>query len=109
MLLDFSSMPAKTEHNFRGGLKDVVSKAFFDDSVKIILNRLEPGASIGKHTHTDDYEVMYIVEGVAESELDGCLDRLGPGMCQYCPQGHTHDLVNVGDTDLVFFAVLPRA
>ena len=45
-----------------------------------------------------------------EQALDD--DELLPleaGQCHYCPQGHTHSLINDSDADLVFFAVVPRA
>jgi len=109
MLIDFSKMEPMTEHNFRGGLNDIFTCAQAEEAVKIIRGTIPKGASIGMHTHTTDFEVMYIISGKAESTLDGVKDTLLPGMCQYCPQGHSHDLVNVGNEDLVFLGVVPKA
>lgn len=109
MKIDFNSITPVVEEHFRGGLKAVLARAVADESVRIINGTLEKGASIGMHTHTDDFEVMYIIMGEAESTLDGMTDKLSEGMCQYCPKGHSHDLVNVGEGDLVFLGVVPKA
>lgn len=29
-------------------------------------------------------------------------------MCHYCPEGHTHSIVNTGDTPLELLGVLPH-
>ena len=31
-----------------------------------------------------------------------------PGTCHYCPQGHTHSLINNGTEPLVVLAVIPE-
>ena len=38
---------------------------------------------------------------------DGEYEPLQAGSCHYCPKGHTHALINDGNEDLVFYAVLP--
>ena len=35
-------------------------------------------------------------------------ERLAAGDCHYCPKGGFHTLINDGDEDLVFFAVVPQ-
>lgn len=34
-------------------------------------------------------------------------ERLSAGDFHYCPDGHEHSLINDGDSDLVFIAVVP--
>ena len=34
---------------------------------------------------------------------------LEAGQCHYCPQGHSHSLINDSTEELVFFAVVPKA
>lgn len=93
---------------FKGGEKTTYSR-FVDDCVnRIMVNRLEPGASIGLHTHTGNSEVMYILSGTGKAICDGQEERLAPGDCHYCPQGHSHTLINDGTEDLIFFAVVPQ-
>lgn len=36
------------------------------------------------------------------------IGRLQPGDCSYCKKGGTHTLMNKGEADLVFFAVVPQ-
>ena len=38
---------------------------------------------------------------------DGC-EPLTVGSCHYCPKGHSHSLINDGDQDLIFFAIVPQ-
>ena len=39
---------------------------------------------------------------------DGGTDVLTPGVCHYCPKGHSHGIYNDGTEDLVVFAVVPE-
>ena len=39
---------------------------------------------------------------------DGKEERVEAGLCHYCPQGHTHTLINDSDADLTFHAVIPE-
>ena len=72
-----------------------------------IAATLPPQATIGRHTHEGDSEIIYILSGRGEVEDDGTLLPLQAGDCHYCPKGHTHSLINNSDEDLVFFAVVP--
>ena len=100
---DFSVFPA-----FKGGEKELQAKMFFDGSNRIMRARLVPGASIGMHTHEDSCEMIYILSGHGSVIFDGERSRVNAGVCHYCPEGHTHSLINDSDTDLDFFAVVPK-
>ena len=52
-------------------------------------------------------EIIYILSGHGTVDDDGTLCPLKPGDCTYCPKGHAHSLMNTGEEDLVFFAVVP--
>ena len=39
---------------------------------------------------------------------DGVYEELSAGKCTYCPEGHSHSLINDSDGDLVFYAVVPE-
>ena len=73
-----------------------------------MYGRLEPGASIGLHTHETSSEIIYLLEGRGKVLLADGEERVAAGQCHYCPKGHTHSLVNDSDADLVFFAVVPE-
>ena len=71
MKLCFSQMEETPMPQFKGGEKTTYSR-FVDDCVnRIMMNRLEPGASIGLHTHTGSSEVMYILSGTGKAICDG--------------------------------------
>ena len=70
--------------------------------------KLEPGSSIGLHTHEGSSETIYILSGTGKVLYDGEYEPLSAGSCHYCPQGHAHSLMNDSDGDLIFLAVVPE-
>ena len=108
MKLCFSQMEETPMPQFKGGEKTTYSR-FVDDCVnRIMMNRLEPGASIGLHTHESNSEIIYILEGDGAVLYDGAYEDIHAGQCHYCPKGHAHSLMNHSQADLVFFAVVPN-
>ena len=73
-----------------------------------MLGKLEPGCSIGLHTHEANSEVMYILSGVATYVYEGEEEIVMPGEVHYNPMGRQHTLMNKGEEDLMFFAVVPE-
>lgn len=61
--------------------------------------RFPPGAGAPMHSHNCGEQVL-ILEGEAEVEVDGSVDRLGPRDTTYIPAGLPHRFVNVGDGPL---------
>ena len=168
MVIDFNNMEEKAVEGFRGGVGITNLKKFENELGKIILGRLEPGATIGLHTHETNSEAIYIVSGTADfiydpdtspsavttsdQNLDGaestsdqnpdgdvitadqnpdsaeptavCTantasspnndvsaainETVSAGGCHYCPKGHTHSMINNGEEDVIFFAVIPE-
>lgn len=108
MVIDFSKMEDTILHEFKGGKKDYVAKMYSDESAKIMYGKLEPGASIGMHTHETSCEMIYILSGTAEYIYDGQPETVTAGGCHYCPKGHTHTMMNNSNEDLIFFAVVPE-
>lgn len=108
MILDFSQMEVTKIDNFKGGAKEIYSKMFVDDSNKIMLSVLKPGASIGYHKHEDNCEIIFMIKGNAMVNYDNETLRLQNGQAFYCPKGHSHDLVNDTDEEIMFFAVVPE-
>ena len=109
MLIEFDKLEETVQEHFRGGEGSVTSRKYADDKIKISLGRLSPGGSIGLHTHATNSEVIYIFSGTGKALYDGAFETLGPGSCHYCPQGHSHSLVNTGPLPLEFFAVVPES
>lgn len=52
---------------------------------KILRLTLQPGSSIGLHTHEDSCEIMYFLSGTGVCLDDGAEVPVGPGLCHYCP------------------------
>lgn len=78
-----------------------------------------PSATETEATSISECEATSIpeCEAAAVSECATALKESGsiytevhPGDCLYCPKGHTHSLKNpqTADSDLVFYAVVPR-
>ena len=111
MLIDFHSMEETVIPNFLGGEGAIRARMFVDERNRILHGVLEPGCSIGCHTHDTSSEIIYILSGTGKMLCDGVYEDLTPGVCTYCPKGHQHSLMNdnpEGSEDLVFFAVVPE-
>jgi len=108
MLIDFQGLEEKIINNFYGGEKSTVAHLFIDEKNKIMLGKLEPGASIGLHTHQTSSEILYVLQGEGQVLYDGTSERINKGSCHYCPKGHEHSLINDSNADLLFFAVVPE-
>ena len=70
------------------------------------IMELEPGCSVGSHTHKNDFEIYYILEGEGEVTDDGTIKKIYPGDSMITHEGHEHSLTNVGDTTLKWIALI---
>ena len=107
MLIDFNAMEEQVIPRFQGGEGEFLAKMRVDELGKILRGRLEPGSSIGLHTHDTSSEIIYILAGKGKVLYDGEYEPLSAGSCHYCPKGHSHSLINDSDALLEFFAVVP--
>ena len=108
MVIDFKEIGETAIPEFKGGKGRILSAMHVDDMNRIMFGRLEPGCTVGLHTHDTSSEIIYIVSGQADCIYDDTTETVGPGGCHYCPKGHSHSLINNGTEDLVFFAVVPQ-
>lgn len=108
MKFEFGQMKPDTIPQFKGGEGNFHVIMQTDELNKILYGRLEPGSSIGYHTHETNSEIIYILEGTGKCLIDEGEERLKAGDCHYCPKGHGHSLINDSEADLVFFAVVPE-
>ncbi len=107
MKIVFDTMEETVLANFCGGEKEFRANMHIDENGKILRGRLVPGASIGLHTHDTSSEMIYYLSGQGKVICDGVEERVAAGDCHYCPKGSAHTMINDGDEDLVFFAVVP--
>lgn len=108
MIIDFTKTEEKRFSEFKGGKGDTIARMHVDELGKIMYGRLEPGASIGFHKHETGSEIIYILEGKADFLYDEGTEKAAAGQCHYCPKDHSHSMINNGEKDLVFFAVVPE-
>lgn len=106
MKIEFDEMKEALISEFKGGTGELFLKKYEERNVKIMRSRLTAGSSIGRHKHTDDCEIIYIVSGEAEAFCDGKREAFAKGAAHYCPSGSEHSIVNTGKTDLEMFAVV---
>ncbi len=108
MKLELNKLPVKTMVNFNGGEKELAANMFIDDAGnKIFLGKLVPGGSIGMHKHETSCEIIYILKGNGKVLYNDEVEFVAKGDCHYCPKGQSHSLINNGEEDLEFFAVVP--
>ena len=51
-----------------------------------MVGRLEPGATLGVHTHTEDSETVYYLSGTGRMYYDGQYEPVAPGKCITAPR-----------------------
>ena len=108
MRVDFSEIREEIINNFKGGKGSIALKMTTKKDVTFISARLTPGSSVGMHKHLTDSETIYVISGRGKTICDGETEVLKAGSVTFCPVGCSHCLINDGDEDLVFFAVVPK-
>ena len=82
MILDTNKIEEKALANFKGGEKALNARMHVDENNKIIFGRLEPGASIGEHTHETNSEIIFFTSGKGKVIYDGKEERVEAGLCE---------------------------
>ena len=108
MTIDMPHMEEQAYEHFKGGEGTAYTKMFFDGMNRVMLARLPVGSSIGMHTHETNSEIIMILSGKARIMMDGEEELLTAGQVHYCPKGHTHSTLAVGEEELRIYAVLPE-
>lgn len=67
---------------------------------------LEPGCSIGKHTHQSETELYYVVRGIGELDDNGEARMVRARDLSYCNEGHYHAIKNTGTDTLLLLAIV---
>ncbi len=108
MILHFDAMEEQIIPNFKGGEKQIKTHMYMDEACKIMRASLEPGATIGLHTHETNSEIIFMLKGTGIVYYDEEKETLSAGACHYCPKGHSHSLRNESDEIIEFYAVVPE-
>ena len=108
MMIDFKTLPEAAVPAFKGGMGEALIRKHSDPAMgNIVYITLLPGSSIGEHTHQENCEIVYVLSGTGKCIDDGAEIPIGAGSVNYCPQGHSHSIINTGTEPLVLFGVLP--
>ena len=67
---------------------------------------LQPGDSIGNHSHTGECEAYYILKGTAKIIDNGEEYLLQADDMMLCKDGDSHGIANAGDSPLEFIALI---
>jgi len=92
--------------NMRGGDGTVVLNAFLQGDQMPQHCRLfseivlEPGSSIGQHTHTGECEIYYFLEGEGILDDNGAQYPVKAGDFSICRDGEFHSVANKSDRSL---------
>lgn len=107
-MLDFTTIPESPFPHFKDGEGTFFARMAGDTNCKILHGRLPAGATIGLHTHEDSAEIIFFLSGTGKMLLDGETETIAAGLCHYCPKGSSHAMINEGDEDITFYAVVPK-
>lgn len=108
MIIDFKNIEEQSLPHFKGGEGSMEARMFFDGRNRIMRSRLQPGSSIGLHTHETSSEIIFLMHGNAHVLMDGEMLELHENQCHYCPKGHSHSLINDSTEEILFLAVVPE-
>lgn len=106
MIIDFDKEKEQILPAFKGGEGEYIARIVSDDLNKVMYGKLEPGSSIGYHTHDTNSEIIYVISGKGTVLYDESEENVELGNCHYCKKGHGHSLINNSSEDLLFFAVV---
>lgn len=67
---------------------------------------LQPGCSIGYHTHDDEEEIFYIIRGIGTVNDNGKEDTVRAGDAILTGGGAGHGIANTGDEPLEIMATI---
>jgi len=112
MIRRSAEIQGAVQKEFRGGSGDTTIFAYMNEKEANGAGRLfakmvlEPGSSIGQHTHETEFEAYYILKGKALVNDNGTEFTLEAGDAHICPDGSFHSVKNVGDETLEFMATI---
>lgn len=105
------SMTTELKPNLKGG-KGTVSCLNIFTQEELSKTRLfavttvQPGDSIGEHSHTGEGEVYVVLDGSATIKDDGVEYIMHVGDAQYCTDGHSHAVYNHTDKPVSLLSIV---
>ncbi len=111
MITNVHSIAPEIAENVRGGHGTVFAHKLLDlypgSAVKSVgIVRLEPGASVGHHSHHGDEDFYYCISGTGVVLDNGVEHAFTPGTLQIARDGEDQAICNTGETELIFLGAL---
>ena len=112
MVRKSSEMEREVRERMRDGQGSVeILHAFKKEELKggarlVARLRLDKGCSIGHHSHDNEEEVFYILQGQGVVSEDGKETPVSPGDAVLTGGGSGHSIRNDGDAPLLFMAII---
>ena len=107
-MINFTTIPESALPHFKDGEGTFFARMAGDSLCKILRGRLPAGATVGLHTHEDSAEIIFFLSGTGKMLLDGVEEPILAETCHYCPKGSAHSMINEGNEDILFLAVVPK-
>lgn len=111
MIKNLHNISPEIEENVRGGSGLVHAHKLLGNypgsTIKSLgIVRLQPGASIGDHSHNGDEDFYFCISGTGVVVDNGVEHPFTPGTLQITRDGENQALRNTGETELVFLGAL---
>jgi mannose-6-phosphate isomerase-like protein (cupin superfamily) len=111
MIKNVNDVIPEIAENVRGGSGSVSAHKLLDlfpgSAIKSVgLVRLEPGASVGEHSHQGEEDFYYCIAGTGVVVDDGVEHPFTAGTLQITRDGESQAIRNTGETELVFLGAL---
>jgi mannose-6-phosphate isomerase-like protein (cupin superfamily) len=114
MIRNLHEVIPEVAEGVRGGQGTVTAHKLLDlfpgSAIKSVgVVRLEPGASVGDHSHQGDEDFYYCIAGTGVVVDNGVEYPFTPGTLQITRSGESQAIRNTGETELVFLGALVKA
>ncbi|MGB0416995.1 MAG: cupin domain-containing protein [Coraliomargarita sp.] len=111
MIINVNDVVPEVAESVRGGNGTVTAHKLIDlfpgSAIKSVgIVRLEPGASVGDHSHHGDEDFYFCISGTGVVVDNGSEMPFTPGTLQITRDGETQAIRNTGETELVFLGAL---
>ncbi len=108
MFLKFQDLEPIQKEHMRNGEGHVILRKWETEDKMIAQITIPTNCSIGVHTHEEDEEIIYVIQGSGICYVDGKENPLQAGMVNYCMKHENHSIKNTNPEDLVLFAVINK-
>jgi mannose-6-phosphate isomerase-like protein (cupin superfamily) len=111
MIKNLHAIIPEVAEGVRGGKGSVTAHKLLDlfpgSAIKSVgIVRLEPGASVGEHSHQGEEDFYYCISGCGIVVDNGVEHPFTPGSLQITRDGESQAIRNTGETELVFLGAL---